>query len=111
MAIRIQIVSSLISNEKMVEAVDEGFKKSSKNNLAILNERIKVFKGTFMREPIKKGDIYDLVYIPDIGCQINKNGKLLETISGIDFKKGLFGIWLCKEPADASLKMALLKGR
>ncbi|MCC7051067.1 MAG: chalcone isomerase family protein [Bacteroidia bacterium] len=111
MAITLRIVSSLISSEKMVEAVDEGFKKSSKANLTVLNDRVTKFKNLFMREPIKKGDIYEIVYIPGSGTHVSKNGKALETIIGLDFKKGLFGIWLCNDPADQDLKKAMLGGK
>lgn len=108
MAIRMQIVSGLIDSEKMIEAVDEGFKKSSKANLATLNDRVNKFKACFSKEPIKKGDVYELVYVPATGVTVSKNGKVVDTITGLDFKKGLFGIWLCNEPADAGLKAGML---
>jgi len=37
-----------------------------------------------------------------------KNGKLLSTTEGEDFKKALFGIWLGASPVDSGLKTAIL---
>jgi hypothetical protein len=48
---------------------------------------------------IQKNDVFDLVYIPGTGLEASKNGTLLETISGLEFKKALFGIWLCEKPS------------
>jgi hypothetical protein len=92
----------------MTEAVDEGFKNSAGNQLASLMPRIQQFKSVF-KEEIKKGDVYDLVYEPGKGTLIYKNGKLSATIPGADFKKALFGIWLCDKPAQESLKAAMLR--
>ena len=39
---------------------------------------------------------------------VNKNNKLATTIPGLDFKKALFGIWLCNKPADSTLKDKML---
>jgi hypothetical protein len=107
MCIQLQIVSGLITSEKMNEAVDEGFEKSSKGNLASLQSKINQFKAVF-NEKINKGDVYQLVYDKIKGTQIYKNNKLSCTIPGLDFKKALFGIWLCDKPADSGLKDKML---
>ncbi len=36
------------------------------------------------------------------------NGISRAVIAGLDFKKALFGIWLCDQPADKNLKKKLL---
>ena len=92
----------------MTEAVEEGFEKSAPDNIESLRKRIDQFKKVFSQEEIKKGDIYDIVYIPKKGTIIFKNGKILPTILGLDFKKALFGIWLGNVPADKDLKKDLL---
>ena len=107
MAIHLHIVSGMITSEKMTEAVDEGFTKSTNGNIAPLQVKINQFKGIF-KEKIKEGDVYDLVYESGKGTLIYKNSKLITTIPGIDFKKALFGIWLCNQPADEDLKTAML---
>lgn len=107
MAIKLHIVSSLITTKKMVDAVDEGFKKSTKGKQADLKTEIDKFKAVFSPE-IKENDVYDFVYIPEKGTVIYKNSKPSATIKGLEFKKALFGIWLCGEPADSGLKAAML---
>ncbi len=107
MCVKLHIVSGMITSEKMTTAVDEGFKKSAKANLAALQSRIDQFKAVFAAK-INKGDVYDLVYDKSKGTLIYKNGKLAASIPGLDFKKPLFGIWLCNEPADEGLKKKML---
>lgn len=107
MAIRLHIVSGLITSDKMKTAVDEGFKNSTGGNTAALMPKINQFKAVF-KDEIKEGDIFDLVYEPGKGVVIIKNGKVSSTIGGLDFKTALFGIWLCNKPADADLKSNLL---
>lgn len=107
MAIRLHIVSGLITSDKMTAAVDEGFKNATGGNTAPLLPKINQFKAVF-KEKINKGDIYDLMYDPAKGLNVLKNGKLTATIPGLDFKKALFGIWLCDKPADQDLKDAML---
>jgi hypothetical protein len=49
-----------------------------------------------------------MVYLPNQGVSVSKNGKLMGTVVGAKFKQALFGIWLSDKPADADLKQALL---
>jgi len=107
MAIKLHIISGMITSEKMTDATDEGFKKSTGGNSAAYLAKINQFKTVF-KEKINKGDIYDIVYEPAKGVTIYKNAKLSSTITGLDFKKALFGIWLCNQPADSDLKEKML---
>lgn len=107
MAIRLHIVSKLITSDKMVEAVTEGFEKSTNGNTAPIQPKIDKILG-FFKEDIKKNDIFDLVYVPNKGVTAYKNGKARGTVAGEDFKKALFGIWLSGQPADDDLKENLL---
>ena len=107
MAIKLHIVSSLITTDKMIEAIDQGFKNSTKGKQAEFKSEINKFKAVFSPE-IKKNDVYDFVYIPEKGTVVYKNNKATITIKGLEFKKALFGIWLCNDPADNRLKSAML---
>lgn len=107
MAITIDIVSSLITSEKMTTAIDEGFEKSTKGKTAPFKAKIQQFKDAF-KEEIVKGDHYVISYSKDEGTKVSKNGKVIQSIEGYDFKKALFGIWLCDEPADEDLKEGML---
>ncbi|MFT4545395.1 MAG: hypothetical protein ACI9EQ_001869 [Bacteroidia bacterium] len=108
MAVKLQITSSMISSENMSEAINEGFGKSTKDNTAPLKDKIAQFVATFGKEEIVEGNVFDIVYVPGKGVESYKNGKLQSTIEGMDFKKALFGIWLCSEPADEDLKEGML---
>jgi predicted small secreted protein len=107
MAIRLHIISSLITSEKMEAATREGFVNATGGAAVPLAERIESFIAVF-REKINKEDVYEFVYAPGAGTKISKNGKLKTTIQGLDFKKALFGIWLCAKPAQQSLKEQML---
>ncbi|MCB0402009.1 MAG: chalcone isomerase family protein [Flavobacteriales bacterium] len=106
--IKIHIVSSMITSKKMSDAVEEGFEKSTGGDMAALRDRIDKFKAIFSKEEIKKDDVYDIMYVPEKGVIVFKNGKIQPVIKGLDFKKALFGIWLGEEPADDNLKKDLL---
>jgi len=105
-AIKISIVSGLITSSKMIEAVEEGFKKSTGNNTTPYKEKIGKFENAF-NEEIKKGDVFDIVYSGEKTC-IYKNSVLKAEIDGLDFKKAVFGIWLGNDPADTDLKAGML---
>ena len=107
-AIKIQIVSSLITSKKMSDAVEDCFKNSMGKPTKEMRTKIDNFKSIFADDEIKQGDIYDIVYIPSKGVVVFKNGKIQPIIEGYEFKKALFAIWLGDKPADDDLKDDLL---
>jgi hypothetical protein len=107
MAIKLVITSGFVSSEAMSEAVEEGFNASMNGNTSSLASEIKKFIGFFSDE-IVENDVFDITYQKGTGVVAYKNGKELGTISGMKFKKALFGIWLGNEPADSKLKKAML---
>jgi len=107
MALRLLIVSSRITSENMTEATLEGFQNSLGSKLAAMQPRIDQFMLSF-KEPIKEGDVFEMLYLPGSGVVISKSGKTLNTVEGLDFKAALFGIWLGEEPAQKSLKQEML---
>ncbi len=106
MAIRIYIVSGLITSSRMTEAVEEGFKKSTDGKESELKDKIEKFKKAFS-DKIKKGDLFDIVYTEE-KISVYKNNTLRTEIEGLDFKKAVVGIWLGKAPVDSDLKKGLL---
>lgn len=108
MALRLHIISGLITSEKMLEATKEGFDNSlaGKKDNAI-QAKIDTFLATF-KEEIKEGDVFEMVYVPKEGVKVYKNTELANTIDGIEFKQALFGIWLSENPAQESLKEEML---
>ena len=107
MAIKLHIVSKLISSEKLINAVKDGFQKSTKGNTAPIQPQIDTMLGYF-KDEITKNDVFDLVYIPSKGVVAYKNGEERGTVKGKEFKEALFGIWLSSDPADEGLKNDLL---
>jgi len=105
---RIVIVSGLVTSEKFIESTKEGFEKSTGGKTAPIQDKIDQFLKIFLKEPIVKGDVYDIAYLPAEGVKVFKNNKLVDTISGMDFKSALFGIWLGANPVDEKLKAGLL---
>lgn len=106
-AIKLNIVSSLITSDKMISAINEGFENSTGKKTAPLKAKIDKFK-SFFKEEIKKGDVFIIINVPNEGVVVYKNGVKKGSIDGHDFKKALFGIWLCDKPADKDLKDEML---
>ena len=106
-AIKLNIISGMITSDKMISAINEGFENSTGKKTAPLKAKIDKFKG-FFKEEIKKGDVFIIMNVPNEGVVVFKNGVKKGTIEGHDFKKALFGIWLCDKPADADLKDGML---
>lgn len=107
MAIKLNIVSGMITSEKMISAVNEGFENATGKKTAPLKAKIDKFK-SFFKEKINKGDVFLIVYEPNEGVHVYKNGVKKGTIDGVEFKKALFGIWLGANPADDDLKTSML---
>ena len=108
MAIRIEITSSMVSSNKLTKAMNTGFEKSAGSNLEELRPRIEQFK-TLLSDPITEKDVFVLWYNPfDQTVNVIKNEVVKGKITGFDFKKALFGIWLSDKPVDETLKKHLL---
>ena len=137
MSVRLQIISSLLTNEAMVRYIREGFYRSLDGKVAPFKEHLDLVCEVFSSEPTKVGDVYDIHYTPGIGISASKNGKPFEftkfhknaqakndnikvlkaikhtkdgyeAIPGLDFKKAIFGIWLSDDPVDEDLKDSML---
>ncbi len=109
MAMRLKIVSGMVTSEKMAETVKEGFQKSMNGNTKPLQKEIDQFIKAFSTFKMKVGDQCDLVYIPNEGLHMIINEKEMILVKGIEFKKALFGIWLGTNPADEDFKASILK--
>lgn len=104
MAVRLEITSSLVSEENFVEAIQEGFDKTAPSKAG---EYTTWFKGA-LGGALTKGDEIILAYTTGIGTTLYKNGENLGTQAGLDFKKALWAIWLGDQPAQDSLKKEML---
>ena len=107
MVVKLHIISSMITRDKMVEAINEGFDKSTGGKKAPIQAKIDQLLNAFTGE-IKIGDVFDLVYEPGVGVTLYKNNTKATTVVGLDFKKALFGIWLGTSAVDDNLKKGML---
>jgi len=96
-----------VEREKLVSAWNEGFEdNTSEETLNSLRERIDKFNAMF--PTVHEGDVVLLDYIPGKGTVVTIKGEEKGVIEGDDFNRALMNIWLGDEPADSSLKDALL---
>lgn len=107
MAIRLNIISSMITSKRMADATRDGFVHSTGGNLAPIEADVEELIKAFSEE-IKEGDVFDLVYEPETGVTVYKNGVTASNVKGLTFKQALFGIWLSDDPIQGSLKKALV---
>ena len=109
MAIRINITSYFITSGLFISSTRAGFERTTNGNTAPIKDKIDKLCEAF-KDKIKKGDVFDLIYIPDVGTQIYRNGTLNSTIEGLDLKKALFGIWIIDKPSHGceSLRRGML---
>jgi chalcone isomerase-like protein len=108
MALKLHMVSGLITSDKMTSATTEGFENATNGKVKSIQTEINAFMDVF-KEEIQENDIFDIVYLPGTGVEVYKNGKLKDTIkSNMEFKKALFGIWLSENPAHEGLKESML---
>ena len=108
MAILIHITSGMVTEKKMADATEKGFKSTTGGNTKPLQSKIDIFIKEFSKN-IKPNDIYELAYIPGKGVVVTKNGSEGETITDLEFKKALFAIWIGpKATVNKSLNKAML---
>ena len=98
--------------EQLFSALNEGLKKNhAPDQLARLEPQVKQLEGIFNAvKAAKKGDVILLDYLPGAGTRVTVRGDDKGTSTGEDFNRALLRIWLGEQPADASLKKAMLGG-
>lgn len=110
MAIRLHIISTLVSKKRIIKAIEDGFDKTTNGNLAQYKSRIDKMIG-FFNEEIQPNDIIDLVCYPSGKIDIFRNSKLKGTLQGHDFKQALFGMWISENAVDKKMKSELLNAK
>ena len=106
MAIRIVIDSRLVSRERFIEALEEGFKNTTVGKYSSM--QIESFK-KYLSDPFEPGDEIILAYTStEERTYLYKNTEVRGEFSGLPFKQALFGIWLGDKPAQESLKQEML---
>ena len=109
MAIRIDVISSIVTADAMKRALSEGLEKSTGNNTDPIRNEMEQLSSVFNSD-VSTGDFYEFIYLPKTGINVLKNSELEELIKGMDFKKAFFGIFLSDNPIQKNLKKAMLGG-
>lgn len=110
MAVRLQILSNLVSSKKLSKSLNKGMEKSvGEENMKQFESQILLLESLLSSEDTKKDDAFNLIYNPiDTSIWVYKNDKFEGKIPGFEFKKAFFGIWLSNNPVDEDLKNDLL---
>ena len=109
MAIRVDVLSSIVTADAMKRALSEGLEKSTGNNTDPIRNEMEQLSSVFNTD-VSTGDFYEFIYLPKTGINVLKNSELEELIKGMDFKKAFFGIFLSDNPIQKNLKKAMLGG-
>jgi len=109
MAIRLHIVSSMINPKRMSDSTRDGFVRSTGGNTAPIESEIEELITAF-QDAVEEGDIFDIVYVPEQGVTVYRNGEAKSSVEGLGFKQALFGIWLSEDPIQERLKEQMLNG-
>ncbi len=94
-----------LGKEKIIEAVETGLEKNSKDKMAALKPSLDQFKAGLT--DLKEGEKLVITYIPGAGINLQSGAKVI-SITGKDFADALFGVWLGKYPVDQDLKEGML---
>jgi hypothetical protein len=86
----------------------EGFERVAKDQMTALGARVTMLN-SWMSD-IKTGQRLTFVRLPGTGIQVSFNGTVKGTITGDDFSRAFFSIWLGKEPPNPELRTGLLGG-
>ena len=109
MLIRLHLTSSLVTNKNISEAINNGMKKTyTGKNFAPIQSKMDEMVA-FFKDDLKPEDNIDLIYNPlNDAIYVTLNDKTIGKVTGFDFKRALFGIWLEEKPINKTLKSRLL---
>jgi len=96
-----------VPGDKIVNGWNTGFANSLDGNTGPLQEKIERFNAVF-KDGCQENEIDEIVYTPESGVAVYKNGMMVQQIEGKDFKEALFGIWLGEKTEVADLKSQML---
>lgn len=101
-----------VSAERLFAGLEEGINNNSApEQVAGFAPQMKQFEGIFRAvKAARTGDVFFLDLLPGSGTRVSVNGEVKGTIAGDEFARALVRIWLGEQPADASLKRAMLGG-
>jgi hypothetical protein len=96
-----------VSREAFVEAVETGFTRNAGSSMPNIRARLDLLEHAL--PALKKGNVLDITYLPEVGTVIRGQGREM-TIAGKDFSDALLAVWLGSKPVSEALKRQLLGG-
>ncbi len=110
-AVRMVIVYSEVSREKLAHGWRKGFEKNlDAAALAAMKPRLERFIAMF--PDMRRGDTAEFEMLPAAdhggGVRVRVGGREAGLIEGEDFARALLSVWLGEHPADEDLKEAML---
>lgn len=107
MAVRLIITSGMITPKRMTESTRDGFVSSTGGNIAPIENEVEELISAF-KDTVEEGDVFDLVYLPEQGVTVYRNGEEKTNVKGLEFKKALFGIWISERGIQKSLRKKMM---
>ena len=103
-----------INSDEFGKLFIEGMNKNStkEEKAKVVGQTVKFGEMFSALEPVKKGDVVTLDWIPGTGTVAQLNGKKIgETMPDIAFYNAVLRIWLGESPAQENVKRELLGGK
>lgn len=107
MAVRLYINSGMINAKRMSDSTRDGFVRSTGGNIAPIEAEMEEMISAF-KDEVKEGDVFDLIYVPNDGVRVYRNGERKALVKGMPFKQAMFGIWLSDNNIQKDLRQAML---
>lgn len=104
--LRLHYFHPIRADQFAVAAWDVLQRHFSESEIADLKDQIDALHALY--QDVKKGDDYELLYVPGEGTTLSLNGKALGKIKGAAFSAAYFSVWLGEKPLDDRLKSQLL---
>ncbi len=110
-AVILQIETGMLTRDRFVSAIREGFEKAAGSGFK--TDQGEAFVKLFNAVEFKKGDFVGLNYDPASGVTASLTSpggapKVLGSVAGLAFKKALWAIWLGPDPVQDSTKKGML---
>jgi hypothetical protein len=106
--IYMHFVRNEVGADKIIEAWNEGFGKSTGGKTDKIKSEIETFNSWFKGIDMNEGSTYKFEYIPGTGVKVFINNTYKGTVAGFAFRRALLGIWLGDKPRDSGVKDDLL---
>lgn len=110
-ALRLVITTPMANNQIVAESIEKGLRRSSGRKYELVKPFIGEIIRVFNEQPIRFRDCFDIVYHPDTGLSVYRNGHFASGPRQSDeLRDAIFDNWLGKEAPSEQLKRKLLKG-